>query len=492
MFLFDIEKVILSFNFPAGDFTFVSKSRLQSDVGLSSEQFVDAILLSGCSFLRPFPTLESSAAQFSDAVSLLKRLRTVSVAIGSHSDAGVYLGKFRKARAAVKHHVIMTEDGKVEQLDFHGSPGDVHKFIGQRLSEELYFYLSRGMIGPQVLNMITTCQYAQAAPLDNNESEEQKRFLGNLNEMRTEALSLLAKSMHRYWQYREVKVYNWFDAAHPESLVHKEIQYPLDVAQSWTVMEEVWKPVRDQQKVEFQKHPASDAEGVLTVCISNGASSHSALLLWKTKPSSSKHYYPSPRRRYGFPSPPSVCMRIADCVNSSTCLKLLTSADDIRLNTLWRVLQLRKFIDAETHALTPWGRALVAAIKNLDTEDESLIMPLFVALELYRMEILKAENFTPSFSGAPVFGSGLFYCHCERAHPCADPGCRGRQGKQHTYLASLRAGQHGPQFRWLYWSVEQKRLGFQWFRPCTYAGAKKSHRDDSGKYVDRWRCGERR
>ena len=257
MFLFDIEKVILSFNFPAGDFTFVNKSRLQSDVALSSEQLVDAILLSGCSFLRPFPPLENSTTQFPDAVSLLKRLRTVSVAIGSHSDAGVYLGKFRKARAAVKHHVIMTEDGKVEQLDFHDSPNDVHEFIGQRLPEELYFYLSRGMIGPQVLNMITTCQYAQAAPLDNNESEEQKRFLGNLNEIRTESLSLLARSMHRYWQVREVKVYNWFDAAHPKSLVHKEIPYPLEAAQNWTVMEEVWKPVRDQQKVEFQTRPAN-------------------------------------------------------------------------------------------------------------------------------------------------------------------------------------------------------------------------------------------
>lgn len=130
---------------------------------------------------------------------------------------------------------------------------------------------------------------------------------------------------------------------------------------------------------------------------------------------------PKPVEKVWFPPPPGMSTLIADHVNSSTCLKLLTSADDIRLNTLWRVLQLRRFIDAETHALTPWGRALVAAIKNLDTEDESLIMPLFVALELYRMKILKAENFTPSFSGAPVHGSGLFCCRrLKRAQPCAD------------------------------------------------------------------------
>lgn len=85
--------------------------------------------------------------------------------------------------------------------------------------------------------------------------------------------------------------------------------------------------------------------------------------------------------------------------------QLLDSEDEIRVNALWRVLQMRKFIEGKTHKLTPWGRALVAAIKNLDTEDESLIMPLYVALELFRMNALKPDNFTPSFSGAPARGS---------------------------------------------------------------------------------------
>lgn len=72
---------------------------------------------------------------------------------------------------------------------------------------------------------------------------------------------------------------------------------------------------------------------------------------------------------------------------------------------LWRMLQMRGFIEGETHKLTPWGRALVAAILNLDTEDETLIIPMYLALELYRMKALKPDNFTPSFSGAPTRGS---------------------------------------------------------------------------------------
>lgn len=67
---------------------------------------------------------------------------------------------------------------------------------------------------------------------------------------------------------------------------------------------------------------------------------------------------------------------------------------------------MRKFVDAETHKLTIWGRALVAAIKNLETEDESLIIPLYIAFELFRMNALKSNDFTPGFSGAPSNGSG--------------------------------------------------------------------------------------
>ncbi|KAI5842872.1 PIN domain-like protein [Tricharina praecox] len=199
LFLFDVEKVIVNFNLGTGHFYWVNKARLRSDLLLTNDHFVDAILLSGCSFCRPFPPLENSQQQFSDAVALIKRNRSVGNAINSHPDQTEYLDKFRKARAAIKHHPVMTEDGKVEQMNFHESPADVQDFIGLRLPEELYFYLSRGMIGSQVMDMITTGEYIQSPPLDGNESDEYKKFLNELNVMRTESLSLLSKSIHRLW-----------------------------------------------------------------------------------------------------------------------------------------------------------------------------------------------------------------------------------------------------------------------------------------------------
>lgn len=72
------------------------------------------------------------------------------------------------------------------------------------------------------------------------------------------------------------------------------------------------------------------------------------------------------------------------------------------------MFQMRGFVAGESHRLTSWGKALVAAIKNLDTEDESLLIPLYIALELFRMKALKPDNFVPTFSGAPSRGSGDF------------------------------------------------------------------------------------
>lgn len=252
MFLFDqsppdAEKVIVNFDFKEGSFTFVEKARIRQDTQLNTDLLVDAILLSGSSFVRTFPPLENSPTQFSDAVSMIKRLRNVANAISSHNDNGVYLDKFRKARAAIKHHVVLTEDGQIVINEHAEAPFDLIEFMGHKVPEELYFYLSRGTIGPQVCDMIITGEYCQAAPLDNNEADDYKRFLSHLDTMRTESLSLLAKSLHRWWWTKDVKAYNWYDPSTGKTLSHKDLPEPTPVAQRWNVREEVFKPVMEKQ-----------------------------------------------------------------------------------------------------------------------------------------------------------------------------------------------------------------------------------------------------
>lgn len=76
------------------------------------------------------------------------------------------------------------------------------------------------------------------------------------------------------------------------------------------------------------------------------------------------------------------------------------------MNTLWRMLQLRDFIDGETHQLTPWGRGLQAAIAELDSPE--LDEPVYLGMELLRLKVLKEVNFAPMLSGAPSRGTGDF------------------------------------------------------------------------------------
>lgn len=91
-------------------------------------------------------------------------------------------------------------------------------------------------------------------------------------------------------------------------------------------------------------------------------------------------------------------------------LKLLETGDEIRINTIWRMLQIQGYIDGETHKLTPWGQALSSSIKALATEDDFLITALFVSLHLYKLNVLSAADFVPKFSGAPTSGTGLPFC----------------------------------------------------------------------------------
>lgn len=141
------------------------------------------------------------------------------------------------------HHVIFTEEGKAEPLHSETAPSDVHEFIGQRLPEELYFYLSKGMIGPQVVDMLATGELVVVAPFDNGDADEYRKFLDALNPLRLQALSLLAQPLNRYWVSKEVNVHYWFDKNIQRKLVHKDVvPTPYELTKKWNVKEKTLRP----------------------------------------------------------------------------------------------------------------------------------------------------------------------------------------------------------------------------------------------------------
>ncbi|POG64340.1 hypothetical protein GLOIN_2v1676459 [Rhizophagus irregularis DAOM 181602=DAOM 197198] len=46
--------------------------------------------------------------------------------------------------------MVLTDDGKIEPLNVENAPTDIHDVIGYRLPDEIYYYLSKGLMSPQV------------------------------------------------------------------------------------------------------------------------------------------------------------------------------------------------------------------------------------------------------------------------------------------------------------------------------------------------------
>ena len=85
---------------------------------------------------------------------------------------------------------------------------------------------------------------------------------------------------------------------------------------------------------------------------------------------------------------------------------MLTTADEILYNSIWRFLALRNYVDSD-HKLTEWGKVLVNMIAGLNGKAD-LEEPALLAVELLRMGLLTSDiNMFPTYNGAPMRGSSM-------------------------------------------------------------------------------------
>lgn len=138
---------------------------------------------------------------------------------------------------SIRHHVVITKDGDIETLDKEHTPSDVHFCIGQRLPEELNMYLSRGMLRSRVLNWLTSGTILVTAPFDGGDSIEYQTLVKTqLEPMRRQALSLLADSVNRYYQRKEITTRLWFDQEYEAKFNIKDLlPSPKDSLSRWNV-----------------------------------------------------------------------------------------------------------------------------------------------------------------------------------------------------------------------------------------------------------------
>ena len=249
LLLFDVDQVIVKLNFENSEFDFIKRQGCLEELGnIHPEMFVDACILAGTDFIPSFPPLENprKMPRIRQALDMMKSNGHTgnSVCLTHQEDPQVvlldYLDRYRRSRQAIKHQIVLTSDGKVEAFDQENAPGDLHDIIGQRLPAELYFYFSRGVVGPRILNQLTSGQTSEPCPIDGGDSDEyQQLILDKLSSHREMALALLSHSLARAYQHRKVELSCWFDPKKKNVIDIAELPASRETIRQWNVPNEV-------------------------------------------------------------------------------------------------------------------------------------------------------------------------------------------------------------------------------------------------------------
>ncbi|EAW17575.1 MKT1 family protein [Aspergillus fischeri NRRL 181] len=371
--LFGIDKLITRMDIESSQFFWITKQTCQDEMGrLSNEQFLDFCLLLGSSFLRTFPGFENptfpgKSVSIRDALPIFNQAGRNALALCAQfeEDRRVqelqYADAYKRAFMTVKHHVIMDVDGKVAPMDSENAPSDMHELIGQRLPEEIYFYLSKGVLGPEIPNYLTSGEVQISLPLGVEDTEIYRQTVSStLTPIRTQSICLLSNSLHRFYQTKVINIRTWFDEKSDKSITLKTLPSVKETIQAWKIRsdqlpEGVKKLQSTSSPLKFAVRSLQDPE-------------------------------------FG-----------AKSLASSKDAQPLSSQDEILANVYWRFLQLRGYID-EKHRLTSWGVCLDQALSVLDPAD-NLEEATFLAVEMVRFGLLNSKEWFSHVSGGPMRGS---------------------------------------------------------------------------------------
>ncbi|KAL9087823.1 MAG: hypothetical protein Q9159_003419 [Coniocarpon cinnabarinum] len=365
LLLYDVDRVITSFDFQNAEYTFVRRQQCLEELNLGhSELFTDACLLSGCSLL---PTLPSLSPARAPKIRQVAEMLKANIQPGSSVYAMLekdqrnteadYIHRYKQGRLAVKHDVVLSVSGKAEPLAQEDVPNDLHDIIGQRLPDELYYYLSVGAVGTRILNQLTSARIYENCPADGGESEVYKSLVSErVTNLRALSLALLAFRLHRAYHHREIELSTWYAPDRTTQISLNEQGDPNDAIKDWRIPE-----------FSFPKDTIVDGSDVSLTSAMKAATDTS------------------------FPS-------ISDETSKS-----LQSAAELEANSIWRFLYFRGYLD-QSRKLTPWGIVLSTMISS-SPQPEVHGQSLLLATELLKLDLLTSENMFPSYTGAPMHGS---------------------------------------------------------------------------------------
>ena len=216
--LYEIDRIILGIDFEAGNFKWIFKEDIrdykQATFNTASfhETFMDACLLAGGIYDRPvLPGLAVSLASigpiftFERAVDVLRTYgHGITVIRELSPDHPEYLDRFARTKGILTYMPIIKDNGTVETLSKKNIPNNIAMLITPRLANEIYFYISRHLVGTNMYDLLISDHLKVHAPLDGGESQEYRNLLNDMISLKTTCLGLLSSHSNRFFQSKHL------------------------------------------------------------------------------------------------------------------------------------------------------------------------------------------------------------------------------------------------------------------------------------------------
>lgn len=243
--MYPTTRIIHSLDFTTNTFNFYDKAVVMQHLAINPDQLIDLCLLNGNDILPRCPLLSPRGSLIPDEMlpppthmaAILKQSQTgIRYLTSCQSDPSIrdtgYIESFVKARAAVRFALVITEEGTCAPLPLvcagaaailnsdmilfppvksNGTfaapdiPSDLDTIFSARLPEEMYYYLSRGMVSPTFLGWVSSGRLEEPRPLDDGGKTEYARFVGNVltrgeTAPRNMAITLLLSHLNPAWR----------------------------------------------------------------------------------------------------------------------------------------------------------------------------------------------------------------------------------------------------------------------------------------------------
>jgi len=390
-----IDKLItfMELSIPNPLFTYVSKRTILSDFTISEDLFLDAGILAGFEHSPPFAaTPEHNFKGIVDLVKSYKSGHAVVTAFAEHPSikSQNYNEHYARTRSMIRFSLILSSDGSVIPLPLavptptghsHHThnvtaadiPQDLHDIFTNRLPDEVYYYLSRGLIGPQALAWLTAGTIVENPPLDNGEPNEYRRFIkevitDSVTGPRTISLTLISTVLHQFWANRRVTPMFWFEQGQRQDNSNKGLRHSDPQATQYVERLPGWSVSTLLIEEELRRQNSSTIDFSLAL----GATSTDKLAA-RTK-------------------------------SKNASIHPIDKKDEVVANAIWRFLELRGFLNSN-HGHTMYARAMHASLKVARINDK-FQDPLYLFLELVRAGVMHGNLWSGrAYSGGPSFGT---------------------------------------------------------------------------------------